>query len=795
MLLHLLLLTVATATSRAISPFVGEANAEVVAAPKVLAISARVQPRDFAAVAGVREFSARLIVRPYQPSAFLAAGLSLQEAWRRRAAARSALGHFELVHYVPQTDEYVIRLRVGGELQNAAELMATGNFQYAEPDWLLMPCACAPAAQGQSTSTGTRLPGNHYAFADAPNDPLYPNQWHHQPARMNSAAGWSIATGNSNVSIGVCDTGLRTTHEDLLLHRLKGYNAVDHLWESQGGDTSPVHNHGTRTTGTAAANGNNAVGVIGVGWNLGFRMLRVSNLSSGGAYLSDLLHAARTAIESGDRIANVSYSGVESVSNLTTASYIKSIGGLLVWAAGNSANTMSFADRDADDLIVVGATDETDALAYFSNRGSFVDLVAPGVNVYTTDSAADSAYAYASGTSFAAPLTSGMCALIWSARPGLSPNDVELILKSTCHDLGTAGVDDLFGYGRIDLRAALSWVGTALPQADFAGYPTSGVSPLTVQFTDLSTGVPTAWSWDFGDGTTSVQRNPQHVYTSAGSRSVTLTVTNALGADVATRASYVLVDVIPPVAAFSALTNSGIAPLSVAFADQSTGGTPTAWTWNFGDGSTSTQPNPMHVYTTSGYFTVSLNVSNAYGSDSLTQTNLVTVNYVPPIAAFSAQPTTGNSPFVVHFTDASVGGVATSWSWNFGDGATSTVQHPAHTYTVPGNYTVSLTATNAYGSNQSVRTNYISVGAGSSIYADFVGSPTNGPAPLQVNFTDLSVGNVVLWEWDFGDGTTSNLPNPSHVYTTPGDYDVSLQVTNALGSDNQMDRVLYVIVD
>jgi PKD repeat protein len=108
---------------------------------------------------------------------------------------------------------------------------------------------------------------------------------------------------------------------------------------------------------------------------------------------------------------------------------------------------------------------------------------------------------------------------------------------------------------------------------------------------------------------------------------------------------------------------------------------------------------------------------------------------------------------------------------------------------------VSLTATNAYGSNQSVRTNYILVGAGSSIYADFVGSPTNGPAPLQVNFTDLSVGNVVLWEWDFGDGTTSNLPNPSHVYTTPGDYDVSLQVTNALGSDNQMDRVLYVIVD
>ncbi len=106
-------------------------------------------------------------------------------------------------------------------------------------------------------------------------------------------------------------------------------NAVDMLFESQGGQIGPVHSHGTQTTGCAAASGNNGVGVSGVGWNLSHRMLRVSNSTSGGTTLSVLQHAARTSIQNGDRVASVSYSGVDNASNLTTATYIKSIGGLL----------------------------------------------------------------------------------------------------------------------------------------------------------------------------------------------------------------------------------------------------------------------------------------------------------------------------------------------------------------------------------------------------------------------------------------------------------------------------------
>lgn len=757
---------------------------------------ARVAWFDFVPIPGERALSSRLIARPLQRDTLSSAGLTLEQIGVRRAAARQALQRFELVHYVPQTDEYVVRLREAGSEERAASaLMATGDFEYVEPDWLLAPSVCAPTLQSH-TQQGAHRPVTPELPTRCPNDSAFVGQWHLQSWIMNACAAWQYHTGDPSISVGVCDTGVRTTHEDLLLHRVEGYNAVDRLWESQGGQIGPVYNHGTRTTGCVAANGNNGIAVTGVGWNLSHRMLRVSNLSDGGAYLSDLQHAARTSIESGDRVANVSYAGAYLVSNLATASYIKSIGGLLVWAAGNDGATLSFSDRDADDLIVVGASDMADGLASFSNRGTYVDLVAPGVNISTTDSGANNSYTQsASGTSFAAPLASGVCAMIWSAHPQLSPNDVERLLKLGAHDVGTPGVDDLFGYGRVDLYASLTRDASAVPHAQLGGYPTSGVSPLAVHFRDLSTGVPTSWAWDFGDGSTSTEPNPSHTYTSSGAFTVTLTTTNALGSDATTRTAFVLADVIPPVANFSASTTGGVSPLSVSFTDTSTGGLPTAWAWDFGDGATSTLRNPTHVYTVSGSYTVSLHASNAYGSDTLTQYNLITVDYIPPVAAFSGTPTSGNSPYVVQFTDESTGGVATSWYWNFGDGGGSTLQHPSHTYTVPGTYSVGLFATNAYGTNTLWRTGYIHVGPGPEILADFVGAPTTGNGPLTVHFTDQSVGNIVLWEWDFGDNTTSNERNPTHVYTSSGDYDVSLQVTNANGNDDQKDRNSYVIVN
>ncbi|HED66921.1 MAG TPA: PKD domain-containing protein, partial [Planctomycetes bacterium] len=516
-------------------------------------------------IPGEREFTSRLIVRPIQIRSMIAAGESPAEALRRHEDARRTLSAWTTVRYVPQTDETILQLRPAEREADAiAAILGTGLFEYAEPDWLVYPPKPVdPKSAAARRGSGSTSPPTHSFQWLCPDDPRLDQQWHHNRARLGSCEAWFQHTGTPTISIGICDTGLRTTHEDLQRFRLEGYNAVDRLWESQGGDISPVLGHGTSTTGVAAANGNNGVGIAGVGWYLGHRMLRVSNESNGAASLSDLQHAVRTSIENGDRVASVSYSGVEFASNLTTSAYVHSLGGLLVWAAGNAGTTFSSPDRDADDLIVVGATDSADVLAGFSNRGAFVDLVAPGVSVYTLSASSDSSYGGASGTSFACPMAAGVCAMIWSQQPNLSPGDVEYILKSSAHDLGAPGVDDLYGYGRIDLAAALAMDATRPLQAEIGVAPPSGLSPLTVSFHDLSTGVATSWIWDFGDGAVSTEQNPTHTYVNSGMYTVTLTATNALGSDTTTVIDAVAVDFAPPIASFWANPSFGTGPLAV----------------------------------------------------------------------------------------------------------------------------------------------------------------------------------------------------------------------------------------
>jgi PKD repeat protein len=156
----------------------------------------------------------------------------------------------------------------------------------------------------------------------------------------------------------------------------------------------------------------------------------------------------------------------------------------------------------------------------------------------------------------------------------------------------------------------------------------------------------------------------------------------------------------------------------------------------------------------------------------------------PPTADFAGSPTSGTAPLAVSFTDLSTGS-PTSWSWNFGDGGTSTLQSPTHTYSTPGGYTVSLTVGNASGSDTKSLAGYIGVTPPPAPTANFVGSPTSGTAPLAVSFTDLSTGSPTSRSWNFGDGGTSTLQNPTHTYTTPGSYTVSLTVGNASGSDTK----------
>ncbi|WP_052725509.1 PKD domain-containing protein [Methanosarcina sp. Kolksee] len=334
------------------------------------------------------------------------------------------------------------------------------------------------------------------------------------------------------------------------------------------------------------------------------------------------------------------------------------------------------------------------------------------------------------------------------------------------------------------------------PIADFSASPTSGNAPLKVTFTDKSSNSPTSWKWTFGDGKTSTEQNPVHTYTKAGTYTVVLTASNAGGSNTVTKSKYITVKTAPikPVAAFSATPTSGNAPLKVQFTDKSTG-SPTSWKWTFGDGKTSTVKTPVHTYSKEGKYTVSLTVKNAAGTNTKTIKNYITVKTVPikPVAAFSATPTSGNAPLKVQFTDKSTGS-PTSWKWSFGDGKTSTVKTPVHTYSKEGKYTVSLTVKNAAGTNTKTIKNYITVKtAPIKPVASFSATPTSGKAPLKVQFTDKSTGSPTSWKWSFGDGTYSIKKNPSYTYDEAGKYTVSLTVKNAAGTNTKTIKN-YIVV-
>lgn len=308
-----------------------------------------------------------------------------------------------------------------------------------------------------------------------------------------------------------------------------------------------------------------------------------------------------------------------------------------------------------------------------------------------------------------------------------------------------------------------------LPNAQFS----FSANVLTVDFHDQSTGYPIAWNWDFGDGATSAAQNPSHTYAMSGTYTVCLTVTNAFGQGQPFCQILSVPIAIVPAFGFNAVG------LAVEFADQSQG-SPNSWIWDFGDGSTSSEQNPSHVYASFGTYEVCLTVANAVGSNGQICQSLVLV--YPPVANFS-YVSNGTS---LSFQDLSTN-TPTSWFWSFGDGSTSTLQHPAHSFAAAGVYEVCLTASNLVGINTYCQ----NIVVGTLPVADF-SFQSNG---YTVSFSDLSTQLPTDWLWDFGDGSPfSSVQNPAHTYAAAGSYTVCLVASNALGSSAATCKEVTVVV-
>jgi len=329
-----------------------------------------------------------------------------------------------------------------------------------------------------------------------------------------------------------------------------------------------------------------------------------------------------------------------------------------------------------------------------------------------------------------------------------------------------------------------------VPAADFTATPTSDYAPVTVFFSDTSSHVPTAWYWTFGDGSVSTAHNPSHRYEVGGRYTVSLTASNSHGQDTATKDRYLTLTGVPlPDFAFYRVWGVMGTETTAEFRDQSAS-LPARWSWQFGDGRTSTLANPTHTYTAPGVYTVALTASNPRGTDTCTKTDLVHI--LPIVADFAANHLFGSPPFAVTFTDKSVGTTATHWSWAFGDGSIGASQNPTHIYFTGGSYTVSLSVTNIYGTDTKTRENYITVSSSAPV-AGFTGTPTTGPVPLVVAFTDTSANFPTSWSWTFGDGGVSTARNPSHTFGDTGSYTVALTAQNPLGA-NTLTRAGYISV-
>ncbi|MEZ5358226.1 MAG: PKD domain-containing protein [Candidatus Zixiibacteriota bacterium] len=668
------------------------------------------------------------------------------------------------------------------------------------------------------------------------------------------------------------------------------YSCIDSDCGTADNDPFDGNGHGTHVAGTIAAITNNGYAVAGIAGGFGDGTfsgtnadgvkvipcrigytLRYLNQDVGVVimdYVAEGMYYLGNLKQSGVNVAAVNCSfGTSNDGGLGAAcDFLVAQDVLVCVAAGNSGSSSADYLGARTDCLDVGATDQSGAVASFSNYGTWVDIAAPGVSIMsTTTDPADPTGDYIAqfdGTSMACPHVVGVAALLESQDPSLSATDKwNLMVNNTTPYSGTRYI----GTGIVNAKDALDAMGPVNnpPVANFSGTPTSGEYPLTVNFTDLSTNTLTAWSWDFGDGVgTSTVQNPSYTYTSAGTYTVTLTATNAYGSDDEIKVDYITVTApAAPIANFSGSPTSGEYPLTVAFTDLSTG-SPTTWSWDFGDGvGTSTSQNPSYEYSAAGSYTVSLTVTSPYGSDTETKIDYITVTE-PGVSSFAyaqsdipvygtvsgsfANTSSSDNSYEVITEIQYTGHPVKTYSylehkWDFfvsgstsatfyveayrpanGDGDNFTFAYSTDDVT----YTTLVTVASA---TEQVYSAALPSGLSGTVYirvldsdrswsnvsldpvyidqmyieysstpqppvADFVGSPTAGYAPLTVNFTDLSTGAPTSWSWDFGDGSgTSTAQNPSYTYTAPGTYTVSLTASNAYGSDGEV-KTGYITV-
>lgn len=283
---------------------------------------------------------------------------------------------------------------------------------------------------------------------------IWSKEWHLDKIKINNA--WKTTKGSSKIIVAVCDSGVQADHRELAGKVLKGWNFID-----DNEDTSPNTNHGTAVSGFIAASEVNNFGAYGVAPGITILPGKIVT-TSGGVPTSAMLGCIRWAADQGAKVINVSMTGVDSNSSASAARYANKKGAVVIWAAGNQNYFTRW--KDKPEIIAVAGTDidnnryyskvtssDGKIKYYGSNRGDFVDIAAPGEDLFTIR--VNESFSRGNGTSYSAPMVSGVAALIFSVNPKLKPNKVTEILKASATKMKNS---KHFGSGIVNATRAVA---------------------------------------------------------------------------------------------------------------------------------------------------------------------------------------------------------------------------------------------------------------------------------------------------------------------------------------------------